>query len=47
LRSAKLGREAIDLALRHGWSDDPVASLAYAVVAAAMIWQGRLEEAEQ
>jgi LuxR family maltose regulon positive regulatory protein len=45
--SAKLGREAIELALRHGWSDGPVAGLAYAVVAAAMIWQGRLDEAEQ
>jgi LuxR family maltose regulon positive regulatory protein len=45
--SAKLGREAIELALRHGWSDGPVAGLAYAVVAAAMIWQGRLDVAEQ
>ena len=45
--SAKLGREAVELARRHGWSDDPVTGLAYAVVAAAMVWQGRLNEAEE
>jgi LuxR family maltose regulon positive regulatory protein len=45
--SAKLSMEAIEVARRHGWSDDPVAGLGYAVLAAARVWQGRLEEAEQ
>jgi LuxR family maltose regulon positive regulatory protein len=38
--------QAIDLARRHGWTEEPVAAAAYAVLAGAMVWQGRLEEAE-
>jgi LuxR family maltose regulon positive regulatory protein len=37
---------AIELARRHGWSEQPIAGIAYAVLGAAMAGQGRLEEAE-
>src|SRR5258707_6450767 len=43
--SAKLTMEAIEVAPLHGWSDDPVAGLGYAVLA-ARVWRGRLQEAE-
>jgi len=39
-------RQAIDLAERHGWTDDPAAGYAYVVLASALAWQGRPEEAE-
>jgi LuxR family transcriptional regulator, maltose regulon positive regulatory protein len=39
-------RQVIELARRHGWTDDPAAASAYTVLAAAFAWQGRLEEAE-
>jgi LuxR family maltose regulon positive regulatory protein len=38
--------EAIRLARRHGWTEDPLAGIAYAVLAFSTLWQGRLEEAE-
>jgi LuxR family transcriptional regulator, maltose regulon positive regulatory protein len=38
-------REAIDLARAHGWEDEPVTAIADTVLAAALVWQGRLEEA--
>jgi len=44
--SARLGREAIELARRHGWSENRAAGVAYAVVAAATISQGHLDEAD-
>jgi LuxR family maltose regulon positive regulatory protein len=38
--------QAIDLAARHGWTDDPLTADAYLALGAALIWRGRLQEAE-
>jgi LuxR family transcriptional regulator, maltose regulon positive regulatory protein len=38
--------QAIELARQHGWTDDPLAGEAYLALGAALIWRGRLEEAE-
>jgi LuxR family maltose regulon positive regulatory protein len=38
--------QAIELARRHGWTDDPLAGDAYLALGAALLWRGRLEEAE-
>ena len=38
--------QAIELAGRHGWTDDPLTGEAYLVLGAALVWRGRLEEAE-
>ena len=38
--------QAIELARRHGWTDDPLAGDAYLALGAALVFQGRLEEAE-
>jgi len=50
LRSSALGVEpgtqAIELARRHGWTEDPFAGGAYLALGAALVGQGRLEEAE-
>src|SRR6516164_3226132 len=49
-RSAALAveraRQAVELAERHGWADEPAAGAASAIPARVLIWQGRLEEAE-
>ncbi len=39
-------RQAIELAERHGWTDDPWAGLAYMTFGSALAWQGRLDEAD-
>ena len=39
-------RQAIELADRHGWADDPFAGLACNTYGSALAWQGRLDEAE-
>jgi LuxR family transcriptional regulator, maltose regulon positive regulatory protein len=39
-------RQAIDLAGQHGWTDDPLAGDAYLALGAALVWRGRLDEAE-
>lgn len=39
-------RQAIELAERHGWSNDPFAGLAYMTFGSALAWQGRLDEAD-
>jgi LuxR family maltose regulon positive regulatory protein len=41
------GMQAIELATRHGWTEEPIAGLAYLALSVAMVAQGRLEEAEQ
>jgi LuxR family maltose regulon positive regulatory protein len=50
-RSAVLGAqrsiEAIELAGRHGWSEEPITGVAYGHLAAATVIQGQLEEAER
>ena len=45
-RAAELSRQAIELAERHGWTDETAAGTAYVALAAVLAWQGRLEEAE-
>jgi LuxR family transcriptional regulator, maltose regulon positive regulatory protein len=45
-RAAERSRQAIELARRHGWTDEPTAGTAYVMLGAALAWQGRVEEAE-
>ena len=45
-RSAERSRQAIELAERHGWVDEPAVGVAYMTLAYVLAWQGRLEEAE-
>jgi LuxR family transcriptional regulator, maltose regulon positive regulatory protein len=45
-QAAGRSRQAIELAERHGWTGDPAACNAYYALAAVLVWQGRLEEAE-
>jgi LuxR family transcriptional regulator, maltose regulon positive regulatory protein len=45
-RAAERSRQAIDLAERHGWTDDPDACNAFMTLGVALAWQGRLDEAE-
>jgi LuxR family transcriptional regulator, maltose regulon positive regulatory protein len=41
------GRQAIELARRHGWSGEPAVAIAYPMLAGSLIRQGELEEAER
>jgi LuxR family maltose regulon positive regulatory protein len=43
---AQRGMQAIELARRHGWSEDPFVAVAYHALAVATLWQGRLTEAQ-
>jgi LuxR family transcriptional regulator, maltose regulon positive regulatory protein len=45
--AAERGREAIELAQRHGWAGEPLVAIAYPMLAGSLIWQGELEEAER
>jgi LuxR family transcriptional regulator, maltose regulon positive regulatory protein len=45
-QAAERGRQAVELAERHGWTDEPAAGTAYMTLAAGLAWQGRPEEAE-
>ena len=45
--AARRSRQAIELARQHGWSDEPIIGVAYAVLGGTSVVQGRLEEAEQ
>jgi LuxR family transcriptional regulator, maltose regulon positive regulatory protein len=38
-------RQTIELARRHGWTDEPAAGIAYATLAAGSIWRRQLDEA--
>jgi hypothetical protein len=38
--AAERGRQAIELARRHGWSGEPVVAIAYPMLAGSLIWQG-------
>ena len=44
-RAAQCGRQAVELAERHGWTDEPAAGIAYNTLAAGGIWRRQLEEA--
>jgi LuxR family maltose regulon positive regulatory protein len=50
MRSYRLGthygRQAIEVARRHGWTDQPIVGIAYTALAAAALAQGRLADAE-
>ena len=43
---AQWSRQAIELAERHGWGDEPLAGMAYAQLGIVLLYQGRLDEAE-
>ncbi|HEX5289405.1 MAG TPA: LuxR C-terminal-related transcriptional regulator, partial [Streptosporangiaceae bacterium] len=45
-RAEELSRQAIDLAERHGWTDDTFAGLAYNTLGSALTRQGQLDAAE-
>ena len=40
-------RQTIELARRHGWTDEPAAGIAYNTLAAGGIWRWQLEEAAE
>ena len=44
--SAERGKQAVELARQHGWTDEPAAGVAYEVLGAVLAWQGRFGEAE-
>ena len=46
VRGAQWSIEAIRVAERHGWTDQPVAGSAYGVLGATTLMQGRLDEAQ-
>jgi LuxR family transcriptional regulator, maltose regulon positive regulatory protein len=43
---ADWSRQAIELAERHGWGEEPLAGMAYAQLGIALLHRGRLDEAE-
>ncbi|HEV2240944.1 MAG TPA: LuxR C-terminal-related transcriptional regulator, partial [Streptosporangiaceae bacterium] len=45
-RGERRSRQAIELAERHGWSDEPITGVACTHLASALTIQGRLDEAE-
>ena len=45
-RAAERGRQAVELAEQHGWTDEPTAGTAYVMLGGALTAQGRVEEAE-
>ena len=45
-QAAERSTQAIELAERHGWTDEPTAGTAYVMLGAVLAWQGRVEEAE-
>jgi LuxR family transcriptional regulator, maltose regulon positive regulatory protein len=45
-RAAERSKQTVELARRHGWTDEPTVGIAHLVLAFVQAWQGRLEEAE-
>jgi LuxR family transcriptional regulator, maltose regulon positive regulatory protein len=45
-RVAERASQSVELAERHGWTDEPAAGMAYLTLAAVLAWQGRPEEGE-
>ena len=45
-RTAERSRQGIELARRHGWTDETAAGVAYIALGSVLAWQGRPEEAE-
>jgi LuxR family transcriptional regulator, maltose regulon positive regulatory protein len=46
-RLAEFARQAIELAERHGWTDEPAFGVSCRTLGATLVWQGRPEEAER
>jgi LuxR family maltose regulon positive regulatory protein len=46
-RAEGLARQTIELARRHGWTDEPAIGIAYNTLAAGGIWRQQLEEAAE
>jgi LuxR family maltose regulon positive regulatory protein len=46
-RAAERGRQAVALAERHGWTDDPAAGIAYMAVVVVLVRQGQPDAAER
>jgi LuxR family transcriptional regulator, maltose regulon positive regulatory protein len=46
-RSEQQARQAVELAQRHGWTDEPAVAVAYLVLSGALFCRGQLQEAEQ
>jgi LuxR family maltose regulon positive regulatory protein len=44
---AQRSMQAIELAGRHGWNEEPIAGVAYVALGMALVSQGRLEEGER
>jgi LuxR family transcriptional regulator, maltose regulon positive regulatory protein len=44
--AAERSLQAIELARRHGWTDESAAGIAYVILAIVLTWRGRLDEAE-
>ncbi|HEX4253070.1 MAG TPA: LuxR C-terminal-related transcriptional regulator [Pseudonocardia sp.] len=44
--AVEYGEQAMELARRHGWTDEPTAGLACMVLALVRVWRGQLPEAE-
>ena len=44
--AAERTREAVELARRHGWTDEPAFGIACMMLGAVLAWQGKLDEAE-
>ena len=45
-RAAERGRQAAELAERHGWTGDPAAGTACMAIAVVLVWQGQPDAAE-
>jgi LuxR family transcriptional regulator, maltose regulon positive regulatory protein len=45
--AAQRSTEAIELAQRHGWGEEPITGVAYTVLAGAMVAHARLDEADR
>ena len=45
-RAAELGRQAVELAERHGWTDDPALGVASTILGLVLVGQARQDEAE-
>lgn len=45
--AAHSSRQAIELADRHGWGEDPITAVAYTILAGTLIAQGRLDEVDE
>jgi LuxR family maltose regulon positive regulatory protein len=46
-QGAERSVQAIELAKRHGWADEPVVGIAYLALGVTMVTQGRIEDAER